>query len=232
MLASRSGSGSCSRSQAPRRSSILLGLRGRRGSCRSLFVCVQGKRRVAAFEDQLPDLLISIAASLKAGHWFRQGIQAVVDEGAEPAAQGVQARARRVAARPPDGGGARRHGRAPRLEELRLHRHRRRRSRARSAARSPGLFDIVADTVRQRQQFARKIKALTAMGRMSAYVLIGLPFFIAAALTLLNPSYMSPLFHTPHGPHADRASALVMMAIGVASCERSSPSRGDDRCCS
>ena len=36
-----------------------------------------------------------------------------------------------------------------------------------------GLFDMVADTVRARQQFARKIKGLTAMGRASAYVLIG-----------------------------------------------------------
>ena len=43
-----------------------------------------------------------------------------------------------------------------------------------------GLFDMVAETVRQRQQFARKIRGLTAMGRMSAYVLIGLPFFIGA----------------------------------------------------
>ena len=43
-----------------------------------------------------------------------------------------------------------------------------------------GLFDMVAETVRQRQQFARKVKGLTAMGRMSAYVLVGLPFFLAA----------------------------------------------------
>ena len=37
------------------------------------------------------------------------------------------------------------------------------------------LFDMVADTVRQRQQFTRKVRSLTAMGRMSAYVLVGLP---------------------------------------------------------
>ena len=46
---------------------------------------------------------------------------------------------------------------------------------------------MVADTVRQRQQFARKIKALTAMGRVSAYVLIGLPFFLALVLTRHQP---------------------------------------------
>ena len=46
------------------------------------------------------------------------------------------------------------------------------------------LFDMVAETVRQRQQFARKIKALTSMGRMSAYVLVGLPFFMAFFITI------------------------------------------------
>ena len=49
---------------------------------------------------------------------------------------------------------------------------------------------MVADTVRQRQQFARKVKALTAMGRASAYVLIGLPFFVALAMTVINGEYM------------------------------------------
>jgi tight adherence protein B len=76
-----------------------------------------------------------------------------------------------------------------------------------------GLFDMVADTVRQRQQFARKIKGLTAMGRASAYVLIALPFFIAFALTLLNPSYMAPLYNTSTG-HTLIFMGLGMMAFG------------------
>ena len=80
--------------------------------------------------------------------------------------------------------------------------HRRRRSSARSAARSPGLFDMVAETVRQRQQFARKIKALTAMGRMSAYVLVGLPFFIAACSDAAEPG-----LHGAALPHARRATS-------------------------
>jgi tight adherence protein B len=76
-----------------------------------------------------------------------------------------------------------------------------------------GLFDMVAEAVRNRQQFARKIRSLTAMGRMSAYVLIGLPFFIAAMLTLLNPSYMSPLYDTSSG-HMLIILGLVMMGVG------------------
>jgi tight adherence protein B len=73
---------------------------------------------------------------------------------------------------------------------------------------------MVADTVRNRQQFARKVRSLTAMGRMSAYVLVGLPFFMALALTLLNSDYMAPLYHEPMG-HALIALALTMIAVGA-----------------
>jgi len=75
------------------------------------------------------------------------------------------------------------------------------------------LFDMVADTVRHRQQFARKIRALTAMGRMSAYTLIGIPFFIAGMVTLINRGYMHPLYFSKAG-HILMTIALVMMAIG------------------
>jgi len=76
-----------------------------------------------------------------------------------------------------------------------------------------GLFDMVAETVRQRQQFARKIRGLTAMGRMSAYVLVGLPFFVALAITFMNPGYMGPLYHTTTG-HYLMVGTLVMMGLG------------------
>jgi tight adherence protein B len=75
------------------------------------------------------------------------------------------------------------------------------------------LFDMVADTVRQRQQFARKIQSLTAMGRMSAYTLIGLPFFLALAISLLNPGYLHPLLHSSAG-HMLVTVGVVMMIVG------------------
>ena len=77
------------------------------------------------------------------------------------------------------------------------------------------LFDMVADTVRQRQQFARKIRGLTAMGRMGSYTLVGIPFFLAVALTIMNPVYMHPLYHTKAG-HFMIAGGFVMMAMGAA----------------
>ena len=75
------------------------------------------------------------------------------------------------------------------------------------------LFDMVAETVRNRQQFARKVRSLTAMGRMSAYTLVGIPFFVAGMVALLNPEYMRPLFHS-HAGHLLTVSGLVMMSVG------------------
>jgi tight adherence protein B len=77
-----------------------------------------------------------------------------------------------------------------------------------------GIFDMVAETVRNRHQFIRKIKGLTAMGRASAYVLIALPFFVAGAITLLNSEYMRPLWHSSTG-HKLLMIMFVMMGIGT-----------------
>ena len=78
-----------------------------------------------------------------------------------------------------------------------------------------GLFDMVADTVRQRHQFHRKIKGLTAMGRASAYVLVGLPFLVFFAISVIDRDYMDPLFETSTGNKLIIAT-FVMMAIGSA----------------
>ena len=76
-----------------------------------------------------------------------------------------------------------------------------------------GLIDMVADTVRQRQQFIRKVRGLTAMGRAGSYVLMGLPFVIAAAITLMNSDYMAPLYYSSTG-HMLMFICFTMMAIG------------------
>lgn len=176
------------------------------------FVSFKAKSRLKAFENQLPDLLITVAASLKAGHSFRQGIQTLVDEGQDPAAGEF----RRVLTDTQLG--------RP-MEDALLEMSERVGSKNFEFAITAvtiqrqvggslaGLFDMVADTVRQRQQFTRKIRSLTAMGRMSAYVLICLPFFIAGAITLMNRMYMDPLYHTPKG-HFLIGMMLVLMAFG------------------
>ncbi|HEY6835161.1 MAG TPA: type II secretion system F family protein [Gaiellaceae bacterium] len=177
-----------------------------------VWVTFKAKRRIMAFEDQLPDLLVTLAASLKAGHSFKQGIQTLVDEGHEPASKelGRVITDTRLG-RPMDDALAETAERIGSknfsfvITAVTIQRQ--------VGGSLAGLFDMVADTVRQRQQFARKIRGLTAMGRASAYVLIALPFFIAAAITLLNPTYMAPLYDSSTG-HMLIIVGLVMMAFG------------------
>jgi tight adherence protein B len=76
------------------------------------------------------------------------------------------------------------------------------------------LFELVAETVHERQRFERKVRSLTANGRMSAYVLTALPFALAVVLTLLNRSYLNPLFQTSTG-RTLVGTALVLMALGA-----------------
>jgi tight adherence protein B len=178
------------------------------------FVSFKAAQRIRQFENQLPDLLITIAASLKAGHSFRQGIQSVVDEGADPAAKEF----RRVLTETQLGKSmdnalgdlADRVGSKNLtfvINAVTIQRQ--------IGGSLAGLFDMVADTVRQRQQFMRKVKSLTAMGRMSAYVLVALPIFIAIVVTLMNPVYMAPLYHTPSGQKLVGAG-ITMIVIGSA----------------
>jgi tight adherence protein B len=175
-------------------------------------VWFKANRRLKAFEDQLPDVLITLAAALKAGHSFKQGLQTIVDEGNPPASKELH----RVLTE----------ARLGRPLELAL---------ADMAVRLgsknfdfvitavkiqqqvggslAGLVDMVADTVRQRLQFIRKVQGLTAMGRAGAYVLVALPFFIGAAITFINPTYMDPLYHS-HVGHMLIYAGLAMMAFG------------------
>jgi tight adherence protein B len=172
------------------------------------------RSRLAKFETQLPDLLITVAASLKAGHSFKQGLQAVVDEGTPPASSEFN----RVLTET---------GLGRSMDDALTDMADRVGSNnfefaitAVTIQRQVGgslatLFDMVADTVRQRQQFARKIRSLTAMGRMSAYTLIGLPFFLALAISVINRGYLHPLFYSSSG-HMLLAIGAAMMVVGSA----------------
>jgi tight adherence protein B len=191
---------------------VILGVMGAGAAAPTAVVWRKAKKRTKAFENQLADLLLTIAASLKAGHSFKQGIQAVVDDGEPPASMEFKRVLTEIQlGRPMDdalSAMAERVGSANFdfvMTAVTIQRQ--------VGGSLAGLFETVAETVRERQQFARKIKGLTAMGRSSAYVLVGLPFVLAGALTLLNPEYMTPLYTTSTG-HILIAVGMGSMGIG------------------
>lgn len=66
--------------------------------------------------------------------------------------------------------------------------------------------------LRKRKQMRMKIHALTSEGRMTAYVLGSLPFFVMGILHLLSPDYLTPLFVDNVGRFILGLAALMVFA--------------------
>jgi tight adherence protein B len=76
------------------------------------------------------------------------------------------------------------------------------------------VLQTVADTMRARNRLKGEIKALTAEGRISAFVLGALPFAMALFLWTTNRDYLEPLIQETFGRIAIGAG-LLLMAGGI-----------------
>jgi tight adherence protein B len=174
---------------------------------------VRATRRIRAFDNQLPDALATIANSLRVGHGLKVALQAVAEEGQPPASEEL----RRVLAEA-------RLGRP--LEEALVAMCERLASedllyiatavdvQSQAGGSLAGVFTTVAETVRQRQQHRRRVRALTASGRATATVLSILPFALLALLALINPDYMMPFIRSSLG-HVLLVASAISIAIGA-----------------
>jgi Flp pilus assembly protein TadB len=150
-------------------------------------------RRRAAFGEQLPDVLQLIAGSLQSGFSLPQAVDAVVREGSQPAAEEFSralAEAR-IGADLEDA----LNRIADRMDSTDL----RWTVMAIRIQREVGgnLAEVLRTTVgtmRERAFLRRQVKALSAEGRLSAYVLVALPVVIGGWFFYSDPSYMRPLY--------------------------------------
>lgn len=65
----------------------------------------------------------------------------------------------------------------------------------------------IHSTIQDRLQIQQEIRTLTAQGRMSGYIIGGLPFGIAAVLSFLNPEYLKVFITEPIG--------WIMLGVGL-----------------
>jgi len=172
------------------------------------------KRRLKAFEAQLPDTLNLLAGSLRAGYSFLQGLEAVVKETSDPMGREL----RRVLA---EG----RLGRpledalgdvAVRMESrdfdwsvlaIRIQRE--------VGGNLAELLQTVAETMTQRSRLRGEVKALTAEGRISGIIMGLLPVGLGLFMFTASPSYIQDLFSSVAGWSMVIGSA-IMAAAGFA----------------
>jgi tight adherence protein B len=76
------------------------------------------------------------------------------------------------------------------------------------------ILEKVAVTIRERFRILGDLKTLTTSSRLSAWLLCGLPIFVAIAVTAMNPDYMSILWKDQRG-HKLIAAAILMQIAGM-----------------
>jgi tight adherence protein B len=170
-------------------------------------------RRQAKFMKQLPDTLQLLAGTLKAGYGVLQAIDTVVKEVEEPTAGEFQRALTEARLGLPleDSLG----DMAERVDSddfrwvvvaMNIQRQ--------VGGNLAELLETVAATLRGREQVRRSIDSLSAEGKLSAIILIALPFVILGFLLLTNAAYIAPLFTTAVG-WLMLGGVSVLMIIGI-----------------
>ncbi|MCL4783237.1 MAG: type II secretion system F family protein [Bryobacterales bacterium] len=158
----------------------------------------KASRRMAAFEEQFPDALDFLARSMKAGNAFSVSLEMLGKEAQDPLGMEV----RRVYSEQNLGSSlddSLRNlcSRVPLLDvrffvsSVLLQKD--------TGGNLSEILSNLAYIIRERFKLKGMVKAVSASGRMTAWVLIGLPIGLAVGLSFLAPGYLDALVNDPEG---------------------------------
>lgn len=177
------------------------------------FLKVKENRRRNAFLANLPDTLQLIAGSLSAGYSLPQAVDTVVTEGTEPIAGEFKRALIETRLGVPIEDAL--EGIAERLRSrdfawvvmaIRIQRD--------VGGNLAEVLKTTADTLRERERLRRQVQVLSAEGRLSAWILGGLPVVFALYLITVRPNYIKVLVTDRIGI-VMTVGAIVSMIIGT-----------------
>jgi tight adherence protein B len=171
-------------------------------------------RRQARFADQLGDALQLMSSSLRAGHSLLRAVDSVAQEAAAPMSEEftrlvVETRVGRDL----DDALAELSARMGSddftwiAQAIAIHRE--------VGGNLAEVLDAVGHTIRERNAIRRQVKALSAEGKLSAVVLMALPFGIAGFIGLTNPGYLAGFTETAVGYGMLAVAVLLLLAGGL-----------------
>lgn len=179
------------------------------------FLYLRNKRskRIARIEEQLPDAVDVIIRALRAGHPFIEAVRLVSSEMASPVKDEFSTTFHEI-----NYGGDVRAAllgllqRVPSILVMAL-------ITAVLVQRETGgnlaeVLEKIAAVIRGRFRFQRRVRTLSAEGRISAWVLTMTPFVLFLLISLVNPDYMPMLTESPRGGDLI-VMAAVMIVVGV-----------------
>jgi tight adherence protein B len=177
------------------------------------FVKFKVAKRRKAFEAQLPEALSLIASSLQAGHTALRSVQSMVEESEPPLSEEFERVVAETALGDPLVDALERMAQRLDVEDLAWVVQAIRIQQT-VGGKLADLLHTLADFIRSREEVRREVQVLTAEGRLSAWILGGLPPFFVAYLTLTRPTYVAPMYHTTLGL-IFCGIGITMMAVGA-----------------
>lgn len=162
-------------------------------------------RRFRTFEEQFPEAIELMARALRAGHAFPTGIRMVADEMSDPMGAEFKLLYDRQNFGMPLSDALK--GMAERVPILDARFF----TTAVLTQRETGgnlseILDNLAAVIRDRFKVKRQVRAVTAHGRITGWILAALPVVLALVLSVISPEYMSPMITDPLG--------IKMLAVG------------------
>lgn len=178
-----------------------------------LFLSIRAGKRRKAFADQLDDTLQLLAGGLRAGHSLLRAIDAVAREADSPTAEEFARVVNETRLGRDLNDALEQTATRMRSEDFSWV------SQAIGIHREVGgdlaeVLDEVGHTIRERNQIRRQVASLSAEGKMSAYVLLALPFVVLGILMMTSPGYVVKFVETPLG-YILMGVAAVMLTIGA-----------------
>jgi tight adherence protein B len=178
-----------------------------------LYLIISKRRRIEKFKRQLPEALDLMARALKAGHAFTNGMKLAADQFDDPLGPEFSEALDEINFGISVPNALRNMAKRIDCSEIRyfvvgviLQRE--------TGGNLAELMGILSYLIREKFKFQGRVRTLSAEGKLSAIILIALPFFIAGYLQFSNPKYLATLLIDPIGK-AMIIGAVVLIIIGI-----------------
>ncbi len=192
---------------------LALGAGAAFGSIPFLYLARLRSQRLGKLEVQLPDALDLMGRALRSGHAFPSALQMVGDEMPDPIASefravhdevnfgvSLQQALTNLTERVP-------------LTDLRyfvvsvlIQRE--------SGGNLTEVLSNLSRLIRERLKLLSKVRVLSSEGRLSAWILVLMPFLLAGLMSIVNPDFIAPLWNDPMGISIVQ-NMLFLMCVGV-----------------
>ena len=183
------------------------------GSFPFLYLLILKQKRTEKFKKQLPEALDLMSRALKAGHAFTNGLKLAADEFNDPLGPEFAEVLDEINFGVSVSNALRNLAKRVECPEIKyfvvgviLQRE--------TGGNLAELMGILAFLIREKFKFQGKVRTLSAEGRLSAFILIALPFGIAGWMWFSNPKYLDPLLTDPIGKIMI-IGAAIMMVFGI-----------------